>query len=355
MERRIQNLRESLSKSGLDAAVVTSVENIRYYSGFTSADGTALITHRGCYLVTDFRYTIQAKRQTRGNYEVFEEPFAAQMGRIRDLLLQDGCKRCGFEQDNVTVGAFRQFEAFRVTWVPFGGEIALPRLIKSDDEIAALQSAQRIADKSYIEWTGRIGEGMTEREAAAELNYVCAKNGSEGPAFDPIVATGANGAMCHAVPGENRLQRGDLVVVDFGCTYEGYRSDMTRTLAVGTANDESRRVYDIVLQAQLKALDALKGGVSGKALDAVARDYIAGCGYGEAFGHGLGHGFGLQIHEPPRAASISEDTLLPGMTITIEPGVYLEGKLGVRTEDCCVVTQEGHINLVSAAKDLLII
>jgi len=344
-----------MRQAGLDAALLTSGVSIRYYSGFTSADGTVVVTQKDAYLVTDFRYTIQAKAQTAGRAQVIESPFAEQLGRVRGFLEQDGCKRCGYEQNSLTVGMFRQYEAFPVEWAPFGDEIALARLHKSPEEIASLQAAQRIADESYLEWLGRVGPGMTELEAAAELNYVCSKRGSEGPSFDPIVAAGPNGAMCHAVPGERRLQKGDLVVVDFGCVKDGYHSDMTRTFGVGEVDDECRRIYDVVLTAQLRALDALKGGVSGKALDAIARDYIASFGYGAAFGHGLGHGFGLEIHEPPRAASTSVDTLEPGMTITVEPGIYVEGKCGVRIEDCCVVTEAGHINLVSSAKDLLLI
>ena len=167
------------------------------------------------------------------------------------------------------------------------------------------------------------------------------------------MGSGPNGAMCHAIPGDRRLQKGDLVVLDYGCVYNGYHSDMTRTFAVGEVDDFSKRIYDIVLTAQQKALDALKGGITGKALDAIARDYIASQGYGETFGHSLGHGFGLMIHEAPNASTVSEWTLEPGMTITVEPGIYIEGRLGVRIEDCCVVTETGKIDLVSSTKELL--
>lgn len=356
METRIEKLRAGMRESGLDAALLTSPVAIRYYTGFTGGvDGTALITMRQTYLVTDFRYTIAAKAETNGCAEIVEAGYAEQLNVLKQKLVQDGCKLCGFEQDSVTVAAFESYRAFPVEWIPFAEQIALPRLYKSDDEIQNLVEAQRIADVSYAEWLTRVRVGMTEREAAAELLYVCAKNGSEGPSFAPIVAAGENGAMCHAVPGERKLQKGDLVVVDFGCLYHGYCSDMTRSFGIGSVDAEQKRIYDIVLQAQLLTLDALKGGVTGKALDAVARDYIASFGYGENFGHGLGHGFGLMIHEPPRAAMSSTDTLLPGMTITVEPGVYVEGKCGVRIEDCCVVTADGHINLVSSPKELILL
>ena len=161
--------------------------------------------------------------------------------------------------------------------------------------------------------------------------------------------------MCHAVPGERKLQKGDLVVTDFGCVVNGYHSDMTRTFAIGTIDSESKEIYEIVKTAQQMALNALTNGIAGKALDAIARDYITQQGYGPQFGHGLGHGFGLQIHEPPRASLSSEDTLTEGMTITVEPGIYVEGKCGVRVEDCCVLTKTGHHNFVTVTKELITI
>lgn len=355
MKHRIEALRENLNKASLDAAVVTSGVNIRYYSGFTSSEAIFLVTLKDTYLVTDFRYTIQANAQTMGLCRVVEATFAEQLNCIRDFLEQDGCKRVGFEQDALTVSQFRKYEAMPMEWVPFGDELSLQRVIKSEDEIEQLQAAQRIADKSFFEWLGRIGAGMSEKEAAAELNYVCAKNGSDAPSFDPIIAAGPNGAMPHAVPGERKMQSGDLVTADFGCMVNGYHSDMTRTFAIGNIDEQFREIYEIVKTAQQMALDALKSGISGKTLDAVARDYITQKGYGPQFGHGLGHGFGLEIHESPYVRISSVDTLLSGMTITIEPGIYVEGKCGVRIEDCCVVTDDGCINLAGVTKELITI
>lgn len=355
MKQRLNALRQSLAKSSLDAALITSGVNIRYYSGFTSSDGIFLVTHKGAYLVTDFRYTIQANAQTQGLCEVVEAPFTEQLDRIRAFLAADGCKRAAFEEGAMTVGDFGGYQAMPVEWVPFGETISLPRLYKSQAEIDSLQKAQSIADKSFLEWLGRIGAGMSEKQATAELNYVCEKNGSEGISFDPIIAGGPNGAMCHAVPGERKLQKGDLVVADFGCVANGYHSDTTRTFAIGSIDSESKEIYEIVKTAQQMALNALTNGIAGKALDAIARDYITQQGFGPQFGHGLGHGFGLEIHEPPRASLSSDDTLTEGMTITVEPGIYVEGKCGVRIEDCCVVTKTGHHNFVTVTKDLITI
>ncbi len=355
MIERIEKLRALLHENHLAAALMTSATNIRYFSGFTSADAVAVVTEKRCVLFTDFRYLIQAKEQTAGRFEIAEINWTNYVSAIADMLRGEGCERCAFEQENMTVARFALFEKCPVQLMPLGDEISMLRVIKTPREVDCLQHAQNLADAAFSEFITRIGAGMTEKQAAAELNYVCARLGSEEPAFDPIVGSGPNGAMCHAVPSDRRLQKGDLVVVDFGCTYEGYRSDMTRTFGVGSLNDESRRIYEIVLEAQLRALAALKGGVGGKQLDAVARDYIVSKGYGECFGHSLGHGFGLEIHESPRASASSVDTLLPGMTITVEPGIYVEGLGGVRIEDCCVVTDDGKLNLVSTAKDLLIV
>lgn len=355
MKQRIETLREILAGSSLDAALVTSGVNIRYYSGFTSSDGLLLVTRKAAYLVTDFRYTIQAKAQTKGCCDVVEATFAEQQESIRRFLLADGCKRVAFEEQAMSVFEFSAYQAMPFEWVPFSAELTKPRLYKSAEEIESLQRAQSIADKSFLEFLDRVHAGMTELEAVAELNYVCLKNGSEGISFDPIVAGGPNGAMCHAVPGTRKFQKGDLVVADFGCMADGYHSDMTRTFAIGAIDAQSKEIYEIVKTAQKMALDALKIGISGRALDAVARDYIKSRGYGDNFGHGLGHGFGLEIHEQPRASVASEDIFTSGMTITVEPGIYVEGKCGVRIEDCCVVTEEGCLNLVSLSKDLITI
>lgn len=351
---RIERLRTAFTEAELDAVLITSVENIRYISGFTSSDGAVLVTREECLLFTDFRYVIQAKEQAP-DFTLCEITAANMVSEIESALLQGNCKRCGFEQTNVTVAAFERYRAMPVEFVPFADELTGLRLIKTADEIESLRRAQQIADEAYAKLLTRIHSGMTERQVVAELNYLCSSLGSEGPSFDPIVGSGPNGAMCHAVPCERKLQDGDLVVVDFGCIFQGYHSDMTRTFGVGSVDDELRRIYDIVLEAQLRTLDALKAGITGKELDAVARDYITEQGYGDCFGHSLGHGFGLEIHEAPGASRTSTHILQAGMTVTVEPGIYLEGKGGVRIEDCCVVTEGGKINLVSSPKELVLI
>lgn len=354
MSERVERLRAQLEADGLDAVVVSSLPNMRYLSGFTSIDATLLITKCSCCLFTDFRYTIQAAAQCPG-FEVLEPEPGRLVDSLRDVLVRDGCRRCAFEQESMTVEQYELLRPLPVALEPWSGPLSDLRLRKSAQEVASLQKAQQLADQSFAELLSRISAGMTEREVVAELNYIGARLGSEGPSFDPIVASGPNGAMCHAVPSKRRLERGDLVVLDFGCTVDGYHSDMTRTFAVGSASDDCRRIYDIVLEAHERALRALRAGITGRALDAVARDYITEMGYGPCFGHSLGHGFGLEIHEGPRASMRSDDVLEPGMTITIEPGIYVEGLCGVRIEDCCVVTPDGYLDLVSSPKELLVI
>lgn len=351
MEQRVQKLRELMEREKVDGALITGLTAIQYYSGFTSEEAALIITLSGAYLTTDFRYTIQAKEQSP-DFEIVE--WKGSLLTQADKLLQDGgCRRVGFENESMTVADYEKIQAFPYEWVPFSQQLSRPRLVKTAEEIAALQRAQNMADEGFKALLTRIGSGMTEKEVAAELDYINARLGSERPSFDTIVGSGPNGAMCHAIPGDRRLQKGDLVVLDFGCVYHGYHSDMTRTIAVGEADDFSKRIYDIVRTAQQKALDGLKAGITGRELDGIARSYIASQGYGDCFGHSLGHGFGLLIHESPYASTKSEWTLEPGMTITVEPGIYLEGRLGVRIEDCCVVTDEGMINLVSSTKELL--
>ena len=354
MLARVNTLRELLKENGLDAAFITGLTGIRYYSGFTSEDAYLIVTNKKAYLLTDFRYTIQAKEQSP-DFELVEVGRGALMSTIKEILSGEGAVLVGFDEQAMTVADYNKYLELGFTFKPFSDVMHSPRLYKTEEEVECLYKAQQLADKAYSELLRRIGSGMTEKEVAAELDYIGAKLGSEGPSFETIVGSGPNGAMCHAVPGERRLTKGDLVVVDFGCMYNGYHSDMTRTFAVGEVDDLSKRVYDTVLRAQLAALDALKDGVTGKDLHNTALAVIDAAGYGSCFGHGLGHGFGLRIHEAPSASPLSKDTLKAGMTITVEPGIYLEDKCGVRIEDCCLVTGTGYRNFVSSPKELLYI
>lgn len=355
MKDRIEKLRRALRDQSLDGALITGGVGIRYFSGFTSEDGMVLVTEKELRLFTDFRYTIQAGEQLAEGFSLTETKAGQEYTMLGEALAACGIERLGFEDAGMAYAVYTKVLPLVKEMVPFSGALDKLRLIKTPDEIASLQKAQAIADKAYAELLTKVRPGMTEREAAAELLYLCGRLGSEGPSFDAIIGSGPNGAMCHAVVSDRKLQSGDLVVVDFGCVIDGYHSDMTRTFGIGSIDAELLQIYDIVREAQALTLDALRAGISARALDAVARDYIAARGYGERFGHGLGHGFGLQIHEAPTASARSEETLESGMTVTIEPGIYLEGKGGVRIEDCCVVREGGHSNLVTSPKELVIL
>ncbi len=352
MNERIRRLRVAMEQNGLDAVILKSVTAIRYFSGFTSEDASVLITKGRSVLLTDFRYTIQAKAQAGDCCEIIEVG-AKHNELLGNIVKEENVRRIGFEEDYVSYAGYQTFAKFGAELVPFAKELSLLRIKKSAEEIECLQKAQSMADEAFMELLKVVKPGMTERRVAAELEYICAKLGSEGPSFETIVGSGPNGAMCHAVPGERRLQEGDLVVVDFGCLYNGYHSDMTRTFAVGKVDPFAEEIYNIVLEAQTRALDALKPGITGKELDAIARDYITEKGYGACFGHSLGHGFGLLIHEEPRASVSGETVFEEGMTITVEPGIYIEDKFGVRIEDCCVVTKDGKRNFAHATKELM--
>lgn len=353
--KRCEKLISVLAEEGVDAALITSGTNIRYFSNFTSDEAVLVITGSRRVLLTDFRYIIQANQLSAPTFEVVETSRAIASDEIAAVLKELGVKKCAFEDGYLTVRAFNNYKDMPVELVPMTDAIDRCRLVKDEFEVECLKNAQSIADAAFAELVKWIRPGMTEKQVANELDHLLRVHGADENSFDTIVGSGPNGALPHAVPGARKLTEGDLVVIDFGCKYNGYCSDMTRTIAIGEPCDELRKIYDIVLKAQLSALEALKPGMSARALDAVARGVITEAGYGKNFGHSLGHGFGLDIHEAPYASSRSEDTLVPGSTITVEPGIYIEDLGGVRIEDDCVLTEDGYIDLASTGKELIII
>ena len=355
LKERCAKLMTALEAEGADGAIITSGTNIRYFSNFTSDESVLVISKERRVLLTDFRYTIQAKELSAPAFEIIETSRAIAADEIAEVMKQMGIKRCAFEDGYLTVRAFNNYKDLPAELVPMTPVIDGVRLVKNDYEVECLKKAQSIADAAFAELITKIHAGQTEKEVANELDHLLRVHGAEENSFDTIVGSGPNGALCHATPGARKLQEGDLVVIDFGCKYNGYCSDMTRTVAIGEPCDELKKIYNIVLKAQLTALEALKPNMSAKELDGVARGVITEAGYGECFGHSLGHGFGLDIHEAPYASTRSADTLVPGTTITVEPGIYVEGLGGVRIEDDCVLTEDGFINLASTTKKLIII
>lgn len=356
MLSRIQKLRDLLAQQALDAMLVVSAPNRQYLSGFSGSSATLLLTRQSNILVTDFRYQEQAAKETTG-YAIF---ITSPQRDVGDLLLDtihaQGLRRIGFESDRMTVA---ELFALQHTWetvelVPCPGVIETLRAVKDAQEVAAIRYAQSVADHAFTKILQFMKPGIREVDIAAELCYDMAKYGCT-LSFSTIVASGENGSMPHAQPTMRKIACGEFVTMDYGCCYQGYCSDMTRTVAVGTPTAEMRQVYAIVLEAQQRALDAIHAGVTGNAVDAVARDYIADCGYGDCFGHGLGHSLGLEIHEEPRFSPSCPAEIPAGTCISVEPGIYIPGKFGVRIEDIVCVTENGYENLVTSPKELIIL
>ncbi len=355
MKARCDKLLKKLAEMNIDAVVITSPINRRYFSGFTGSNGVVILTEAGRVLLTDFRYTIQANQQCAGICQVRQVNRGITPADVEAVLNEFGAKRVAFEDRAMTVSEFKGYEALPFELVPASDEISSCRIVKDAHEIELMQKAQNCADAGFAELLKRAKVGMTEIELRNELDYLMRKFGADENSFDTIVGSGPNGALPHAYPGQRRIQNGDMVVIDFGSRVGGYCSDMTRTIAFGQPDPEMLKIYNIVLEAQLKCLSILRPNMTGSELDLCARDYITERGYGDKFGHSLGHGFGLEVHENPYANSRSQELLVPGSTITVEPGIYIEGLGGVRIEDCCVLTETGFINLCSTTKDLIIL
>ena len=355
----IRQIREHLADFQLDAMLLTCEANRFYSTGFHSSgtDGAALITARNAYYLTDGRYTEAAGNVLGNSFTLFEVRADRKYTDIlKELIQQENLKRMGFEDAYMTV---KDYESYRTKLscelIPAAELLQNLRQVKDAEELQTLTDAQRIAEKALNDILQEVRPGVSEREIAARIQYLLLHYGAEDKSFDPIVVSGPNGSLPHGVPSEKLIQAGEFVTMDFGCIYHGYCSDMTRTVAVGFATDEMRRVYATVLQAQLAGIASVRAGVTGKEVDAAARAVIAEAGYGKYFSHSFGHGVGVEIHENPYAASSNDKPLPAGAVISAEPGIYIPGKLGVRIEDVITVTENGSINLMNAPKELLIV
>ncbi|MDQ0188345.1 Xaa-Pro aminopeptidase [Alicyclobacillus cycloheptanicus] len=357
MIERLQRLRDRLAADALDGFIVARPENRRYMSGFTGTAGTILITQRAAWFIADFRYVEQAKAQCIG-YEVVPQGDTL-LDTMEALLKTAGVKRLGFEQDYLTYGdvlAWRQLETRipGLQLVATSQVVDTLRMVKDAGEVAAIERAAAVADAGFDFILGILRPGVKEADVAFELEMFMRKRGASAVSFETIVASGWRSALPHGVASDKTIASGELVTLDFGAVVDGYSSDITRTVVVGTPTDEQKRVYQVVLDAQLRAIEAVAAGKTGKELDAVARDFLAQHQLGDAFGHSLGHGIGLEIHEGPRLSKVSEDVLAPGMVVTVEPGVYLPGWGGVRIEDDLLVESGGGRILTHSPKRDLI-
>jgi Xaa-Pro aminopeptidase len=356
MSTRAERLIAALDGAGIDLLLVSNLVNVRYLSGYTGSNGLVLIGPDTRVFLTDFRYTEQAEQEV---YSEFERVTVAQ-NLTTDALnhLPDGALRAGYESEAVTVDEYeRMRELFpeRVELVAVKGLVENMRLVKDEHEIELIAGAAKIADAALEALLGGGLEGRTERELALALEHDMRLRGAESPSFDSIVAAGPHGALPHATPRDVKIERGQLVVIDWGARYAGYCSDCTRTVAVGEPGPEAREAYELVLGAQQVGLDEVRAGGNGKEIDKAVRDIIYGAGHEGHYGHGLGHGVGLEIHEAPTLSFRAEDILQAGSVVTVEPGVYLPGRFGIRIEDLVVVGDHGVRILTSIPKALRIV
>lgn len=351
MHGRGDRLEALLAERELDRFLVTDLTNIRYLTGFTGTNGACICGPGVRIFLTDFRYTERAAAEVEGWEAVTID--ADWLGGIGERLQG----RVGFEDHQMSVRLLEKLKEKLpegVEMVAAGGRVEELRRVKDEAELAAIEEASKLADEVW-RWSLERGlAGRSEREVARAAEARIREHGGE-PSFPAIVAAGPNGAQPHAEPGEREIGRGDLVVFDMGARLDGYCSDGTRTFATGEPGEEGRAVYEVVLEAQLASLAAIKAGVKGEDADKVAREVIAAAGHGNRFGHGLGHGVGLEVHEGPRLSLRSDDVLAAGEVVTVEPGVYLPGNLGVRIEDLVVVTEEGLRNLSGLPKNLQLV
>ena len=354
--KRIERLRQELEKLGLDAFLVQQPENRRYLTGFTGSAGTVIVTAEAALLLVDFRYTEQAGKQAPG-FEVVQIKDALEK-ELPPFLERLGGKRWGFESAFVTVAQYEKlrptFEAAGIALEGVENLVERLRAVKDEEELALLRQAIRLTDEAFAHFLEWVRPGVSESEAAWEIEKYIREHGGEGLAFPTIVGSGPNGAMPHHQAGERLLQPGEPIVVDMGAVCGGYHADMTRTIVLGEPDDQFWSIYNLVKEAQERAEAGIRAGMPCAEADRLAREVIEAAGYGERFGHGLGHGVGLGTHEPLRLSALSTDTLPAGATVTVEPGIYLPGWGGVRIEDVVWVQENGVEVLTRSTKEPIV-
>ncbi|MFE5322919.1 M24 family metallopeptidase [Paenibacillus sp. NPDC056579] len=354
-QARLERLRTVMQGQQLKALLITNATNRLYMTGFTGSSGVVLVTEGKAYLLTDFRYMTQAPAQAIG-YEVVEHA-PNPMETVKDLLVKNGIAKLGFEQSDMTYGAY-QASAKSLAGIEMTateGLVEQLRMIKDESEIAVMQEACDLADRTFTHILNFLKPGAMESDIALEIEMFVRKNGAASTSFETIVASGERSALPHGKASDRILQTDEFVKLDYGAYYKRYCSDITRTVVLGKPADKHKEIYNIVLEAQLEALDKIRPGMTGKEADGIARSVIARYGYGDHFGHGTGHGLGMEIHEAPRLSRTGDTVLTPGMTVTVEPGIYLPGFGGVRIEDDIVITETGIKILTHSSKDLIVL
>ena len=355
MINRIKGIQELLECD--EAFIVENASNRFYLTGFNSSAGIVLITKQHACFLIDFRSYEKAKKTVK-HCEVFLA--SAFLDDISNILQKENIKKIYFEVSNASVSAYKRYaEKFNFAKVldddKCEKKILKLRSVKDETELENIKNAQKLTDETFKYILDRISVGKTEKEIMLDMEFFMRKQGSEGVSFDFIVVSGKNSSLPHGVPTEKQIEKGDFVTMDFGAVVNGYRSDMTRTVAVDRVTEEQKKVYETVLSAQLAAIDYIKSGVPCADADKVARDIIENAGYKGCFGHSLGHSVGVDIHETPNCSPKSQEMLRAGNVITVEPGIYIEDKFGVRIEDMVYVTESGNINLTASNKELIVL
>ena len=356
MKERIAALQSALPKD-VDGALITSDVNRRYYTGFDSSAGTLLVSRTDALLVIDFRYFEAACEKIEGCRILLQDKLGQQ---LREEAGKMGIRSLLLESDRVTLKQHRRLDEMmegirlldddRLTDI-----IVAQRSIKSAEEVAFIEKAQHISEEAFAKLLEELSPGMTEREAALRLEFLCRQLGSEEASFDFIVVGGPNGSRPHGVPTDRPIQKGELITFDFGAVVNGYHADMTRTVSLGRSDELSLEICRVVYQAQCAAIKAVQEGVSCAEIDKTARDVISAAGYGKYFGHSTGHSVGLEIHEDPAFSPLSRAVCRAGMVLSVEPGIYIEGKTGCRMEDLVLITPNGCKNLNKSCADLIIL
>ncbi|KPC77749.1 Xaa-Pro dipeptidase [Thermoactinomyces vulgaris] len=354
LEKRLSKLRQKLQERGIEALLISHPVNRRYLTGFTGSAGVVLITATEQLLLTDFRYVIQAQEQAPQMTLVQHQGIYHTVGEQCRKL---GIKALSFEQDHLTFAEFLQLKEAvgDIKLQPTSGIVKELRMVKDADELAVMREAARIADQAFSKILSDIKPGVRENEISFKLEFYMRELGATSSSFDMIVASGKRSALPHGVASDKVLELGDLVTLDFGAFYQGYASDITRTVMLGRPSEKQKEIYDIVLEACNRTIAALRPGMTGKEADAVARDYISAHGYGDFFGHSTGHGLGMEVHELPMLSSRGDMVLQPNMVVTVEPGIYLPEVGGVRIEDDVVITETGCEALNQSSKEWIVI
>lgn len=354
IKNRLAKLREKIILKDSDAALITKRENYMYMSGFTGTSAILYISQSKAALITDFRYTEQASRQAP-DYEIVRYQSSI-FDEINKLIKEENINKICFEDSDLTYVQYNEYsQKLSAGLVPSGRMVEELRIVKDETEIDVIKKAVDIADQVFTHILGFIKPGLTEIEVAAEMEHHMRRLGAEGPSFETIVASGKRSSMPHGVASEKVIEAGDVITLDFGTIYKGYCSDMTRTIFLGKPDSQIEKIYNIVLEANLVGLEAVKSGRAGKEVDAASREFIRKAGYGDYFGHGLGHGVGLEIHEDPTLSVRGDMILQDGMVATVEPGIYIPDLGGVRIEDMVVVHGEKARILTASTKEMIVL